>query len=599
MKFRHRSPFGAELSRDGVRFRLYAPAAEQVELLLEPGSAQARGLATERREDGFFERFVEGARAGCRYAFRIDGRAKPVPDPASRYQPDGVHEPSSVVDPHAFEWPDNEWRGRPWNEHVFYELHLGTFTPEGTYAAARAKLDHLVRLGVTAVELMPLAEVPGTRNWGYDGVLLYAPTRNYGSPEELKRFVATAHAKGLGVWLDVVYNHFGPEGNYLHQFAPNFYTEKHRTPWGAAIDFESDGNAAVRAFFIENALYWLEEYRFDGLRLDAVHAIFDERPRPFLIELAQTVHARAGRPIDLVLENDSNQARFLREGYRAQWNDDVHHCLHVAATGEVDGYYADYAERPVALLGRALCTGFAYQGEPSSFRDGLARGEPSADYELLSFVNFLQNHDQIGNRAFGERITALAPEPAVRAALAVLLLAPSPPLLFMGEEWGAASPFLFFADFEPELARLVTEGRRNEFARFGAFADPAARERIPDPAAPQTFERSKLDWQELSDTEHHRWLDYYQHLLQLRRVYIWPRIGGLRGTDAAFSTLGARGLCASWRSGIQHLRLEANLGPAAQAGFPEKAPGATVFATHETGFAGGTAAPWSVRWSVE
>jgi 1,4-alpha-glucan branching enzyme/maltooligosyltrehalose trehalohydrolase len=366
VRFRHAMPFGAQLDEDGVRFRLYAPSADRVELLYDAGTGERTALLAPSN-DGFHELVCADAGAGTRYAFRSGELT--FPDPASRFQPDGVHGRSVVVDPLAFAWPADEAPPLPWSRHVFYETHVGTFTPEGTYAAAAEKFDHLAKLGVTAIELMPIADVPGTRNWGYDGVLPYAPTRNYGTPDDLKGFVATAHARGFAVYLDVVYNHFGPEGNYLHAYAPEFYTERHHTPWGAAIDVEGADRSAVRAYFIENALYWLMEYRFDGLRFDAVHAIYDGAERGFLRELAATVAARVDRPVHLVLENDANEATLLEAGFAAQWDDDSHHAAHVTITGQGDGYYADYARDPVGQLGRTLTSGFAYQGDPSPFRN--------------------------------------------------------------------------------------------------------------------------------------------------------------------------------------------------------------------------------------
>jgi len=595
---RHVMPFGAQLldGGAGVLFRLYAPAAEQAELVFDDGGTERR-VALTAPEPGRFELRQPRARAGTRYAFQIGGLL--VPDPASRFQPGGVHERSVVVDPLAFTWEDDDWRGLPWNEHVFYELHVGTFTPAGSYRAAAAKLQHLFDLGVTAIELMPLADVPGSRNWGYDGVLPYAPSHNYGNPEELKAFVVAAHRAGLAVYLDVVHNHFGPEGNYLHAYAPSFYTPHHHTPWGAALDFGAPERDDLRAYFIENALYWLMEYRFDGLRFDAVHAIYDGPERRFLRQLSAEVQARADRPVFLVLENDDNETELLETGYRAQWDDDAHHAAHVAITGQTDGYYADYARDTVGLLGKTLTQGFAYQGEPSAFRAGEGRGEPSTHVPLGSFVTFLQNHDQIGNRPFGERITALAPDYKVRAILATLLLAPLPPLLFMGEEWGASTPFLFFCDFEPALARAVTEGRRNEFGAFAEFADPQARARIPDPAAAESFERSKLRWDEIEAEPHRAWLEYYRRLLAIRRTEIAPRIAGVRGKDACYETIGARGLRARWRlADAAALELEANLGTDAAPGFTPLPNGYVIFASHDPSFSGTVAPPWSVRWTL-
>jgi malto-oligosyltrehalose trehalohydrolase len=427
MKRRHEMPFGAALRDDGTTcFRLWAPAAARVDLALATTRAHA-ALPLAALDGGWFEAIAPDAPHGSRYAFRIDGE-RTVPDPASRSNPDDVHAPSMVVDPLAFDWQDAGWRGRPWHEAVLYELHVGTFTREGTFAAAIGRLDYLAGLGITAIELMPLADFPGTRNWGYDGVLPFAPDATYGPPETLKALVQAAHARGLMVLLDVVYNHFGPEGNYLHLYAPQFFNPTHRTPWGAAINFDGPGSRTVRDFFVHNALFWLEEYHFDGLRLDAVHAIADGSRPDIVAELAAAVRAGPGRDrhVHLVLENDANQARYLgRDESRAplfataQWNDDLHHAFHVLLTGERDGYYADYAERPLRHLGRALAEGFSYQGEASAYRANRTRGEPSVHLPATAFVSFLQTHDQVGNRAFGaegarrgERLPAARAVPA-------------------------------------------------------------------------------------------------------------------------------------------------------------------------------------------
>jgi len=595
--FNQEMPFGSQLTDGGVRFRLYAPAASRAEVELDEAAGKHRS-PLQSLGAGWFEATLRGARAGTRYAFLLDGAQTPIPDPASRFQPDGVHGSSVVVDPSAFAWPAEAWPGRPWAEHVFYELHVGTFTPEGTYVAAQSKLAYLAELGVTALELMPLAEIPGTRNWGYDGVLPFAPTRNYGTPDELKAFIAAAHGKGLAVYLDVVYNHFGPEGNYLHGYAPTFYTDRHVTPWGAAIDVEAAERSDVRAFFIENALYWTQEYRFDGLRFDAVHAIYDGADRHFLRELARTLHERSDRPVHLVLENELNEASLLEEAFRAQWNDDEHHVMHVLATGERDGYYADYADDTVARFGRTLTQGFAYQGEFSNHK-GAERGTSSLRLPLGAFVTFLQNHDQIGNRPFGDRIASIAPDNVLRALLAVYMLAPSPPLLFMGEEWAAGTPFLFFCDFEPELARAVTEGRRNEFRSFAAFADPAQRDKIPDPSALETFSRSKLQWEEREREPHRTWLTYYRRLLALRRIEIAPRIAGIRAAAASFEVHAPSGLRAHFRLEDGHtLVLEANLGNTEQRSLHRLSSGAVIFSTHGPS-SNSMAPPWSARWTLD
>jgi maltooligosyltrehalose trehalohydrolase len=591
----HTMPFGAHCSEHGVRFRLYAPTARAVSLVYDGDGGPVR-VPLARGDDGFCETTRSDARAGTRYRYDVDGLL--VPDPASRFQPDGVHGPSVVVDPRSFSWPDDGWRGRPWHEHVFYELHVGTFTPEGSYAAVRGKLDALVDLGVTALELMPLAAAPGARNWGYDGVLPYAPSANYGTPDDLKALIAAAHARGLAVYLDVVYNHFGPEGNYLHAYARDFSTDRVATPWGDGFDVAA--RPVVRSFFIENALYWLDEYRFDGLRLDAVHAIADGPERRFLLELGAAVRARAPEHVRLILENDENESRLLSGAFRAQWSDDVHHAAHVALTGERDGYYGDFADDPLARLGGALTQGFAFAGEASPFRGGRARGEPSAHLPLASFVTFMQNHDQVGNRPMGERLAALAPPAAVRAAAATLLLAPPIPLLFMGEEWAASSPFLFFCDFEPDLARAVREGRRAEFASFVGFAEGDA---LPDPGALETFARSTLRWDEREREPHRSWLAFYRALLHLRAREIAPRATRVRGLDAAYERRGRYGLAATWRlDDGTTLALDANLGPEPGRAFRSRANARALFALPDdgrtVGNAGNDASPWSVRWTL-
>jgi maltooligosyltrehalose trehalohydrolase len=550
MKRKHEMPFGAETRDDGtVRFRLWAPKASSVGLRLTNLEC---ALPMMRRDEGWFE-LTTNAGAGAQYSFKIDD-TQLVPDPASRLQPSGVHGPSEVVDPLVYEWQDANWKGRPWDEAVIYELHVGTFSPGGNFAGVEARLDYLADLGVTAVELMPLASFPGGRNWGYDGVLPFAPANCYGRPEDLKHLIDTAHTKTLMVFLDVVYNHFGPEGNYLGLYAPDFFTQRHHTPWGQAINFDGPQSRTVRDLFIHNALYWLEEYHFDGLRFDAVHAIVDDSRPDILTELAEKVRTKfEGRHIHLILENDNNAAHYLCHGtqrpsscYDAQWNDDIHHALHVLVTGEADGYYSDYVKDPVRQLGRCLAEGFSFQGEQSPFRDGAKRGEPSRDLPPTCFVSFLQNHDQIGNRALGERITRLADAKKVKLAMAILLLAPSPPLLFMGEEFAAASPFLFFCDFGPELAAKVTEGRRAEFAKFEQFNSPEAQAQIPDPNADETFLHSKLDWNSVERKPHANWLNFYQNVLQCRREKVLPRIKDIAPGRAKFEVLGSLGLEVQW-----------------------------------------------------
>lgn len=553
MKRVHAMPFGAQVvDEERTRFRLWAPSAGSVELVL----ADARGdrmLDMPEIGEGWRE-LVTRAPAGARYRYRIDGKLE-VPDPASRYNPEDVHGPSEVVDPRACEWPDAHWSGRPWHEAIIYELHVGTFSPEGTFAGVERRLDYLAALGVTAVELMPIADFPGRRGWGYDGTLQFAPNASYGRPDDLKRLVTAAHARGLMVFLDVIYNHFGPEGNYLHAYARPFFSDRHKTDWGSAINFDGAESRIVRDFFIHNTLYWLEEFHLDGLRFDAVHAIADDSETHILSELAQAVRSGPGaqRHIHLVLENERNEARYLRyenarpRQYNAQWNDDAHHAFHVLLTNETDGYYSDYAPDTTRHLGRCLAEGFAYQGDPSPYGGGRPRGEPSADLPPSAFVAFLQNHDQIGNRALGERLPALASPARLKAATAAWLLAPATPLLFMGEEFAAATPFLFFCDFGPELAQAVTEGRRREFARFARFSDPAARDAIPDPNHPTTFERSKLDWDCVNAPSHASWLELYGKLLALRRTHVVPHLAGMKRCSGRYSVIAHGALIVTWR----------------------------------------------------
>ncbi len=593
---RHEMPFGAQLLPDGrVSFRQWAPGARRVELVLEPAAGQQKVLPMECSGKQF-DLITGEAHAGSHYRYRIDGETL-VPDPASRRNPQGVHGPSEVVDPEAFDWTDGDWRPRPWPESVLYELHVGAFTPEGTFAGVARMLEHLQRLGVSAIELMPIAQFAGSRGWGYDGVLPYAPASYYGTPEELKALVCAAHGHGIAVMLDVVYNHFGPEGNFLHLYAPQFFTDRHSTPWGAAMDFE--GQRTVRDFFIHNALYWLEEYHFDGLRLDAVHAILDSGEPHILTEIARTARGGPGRerPVYLVLENRGNEAQRLcppgaSDTFDAQWNDDCHHCLHVLLTGESEGYYEDYREQPHRLLCRSLAEGFAYQGERSRHL-GEPRGERSGHLPPSAFVDFLQNHDQVGNRARGERLSQLARAEALRAASAVLLLAPSPPMLFMGEEWSAPEPFPYFCDFEPQLAGKVREGRLLAFAHFQG--------RVPDPCDAATFASAHLDWSRLAKPPHSRMFDHYRRLLAIRRrdiVPLLPRISG--GACVAFDPGGA--FAVDWRlrdDGVLHLLANLKDTAAPVVGRPA---GRKILATHpgiRAALARNELAPWSVTWLLE
>ena len=613
MKRAHAMPFGATVLGDGrARFRLWAPSASDV-TLVQPDT----DVSTPMRPcgDGWYE-LEARATSGSRYAYRIDGDVV-VPDPASRSNPDDVHGASRVVDPGAFDWPDERWRGRPWHEAVVYELHVGTFTAEGTFAALVPHLDELVALGITAIELMPVADFPGRRGWGYDGVLPYAPESSYGSPEDLKHLVAEAHRRGLMVLLDVVYNHFGPDGNYLWVYAKPFFNADVHTPWGAAINFDGVASRTVRDFFIHNALYWLEEFHFDGLRLDAVHAMHDRSPLHFVDELAQAVRAGPGRErhVHLVLENDHNEAVRLQRApdggvllADAQWNDDLHHAAHVLVTGESDGYYADYADDPVGRVGRTLAEGFGYQGEASDYRGGAPRGEPSGHLPPSAFVNSLQTHDQIGNRAMGERLGTLADEcgrgAALRALTECLLLAPSIPMLYMGEEYAASTPFLYFCDFSGDLARAVTEGRRAEFGRFARFADPALRARIPDPNAEATFRRSVLDRGEASRMPHSAFLALVRELLRARHRHLVPWLDGAASGTCQRPTTGT--LHCSWplRDGRRWHLLAQLADEPAPAEVAAALVGRVVYASARAGAdANGTPdavlPPWSVIAALE
>jgi len=543
MRRAHEMPFGAAPRGDGHwRFRLWAPGERAV--TLEAGDLEA---PMTRAADGWHECAIP-ARAGERYRYRLsDGVA--VPDPASRFNPEDVHAASQLVDPGSYEWRHAGWRGRPWEEAVVYELHVGAFTPEGSFDAARARLPELAALGVTAIELMPVADFPGARNWGYDGVLLFAPDASYGTPEDLKALVDEAHGLGLMVLLDVVYNHFGPDGNYLHAYCRQFFDAGRPTPWGAAINFDGPHSRPVRDFYVHNALYWIEEYGFDGLRLDAVHAIRDSSTPHIVDEIAAAVHDGPGRErhVHVVLEDERCDARFIRGGRVRQWNDPVHHGFHVLLTSESDGRYAPYAAQPLARLAAAL---------------GAA---PAAH------VAFLQNHDQVGNRALGDRLHALADPARERAALACVLLGPQAPLLFMGEEWAASTPFLYFCDHAGPLAEAVREGRSAQFARSRAFADPAARGRIPDPSAAATFGASKLDWAERERAPHRERAALVKRLLALRREQLAPRLAG--AAHAAARLEGAR-LTSSWRLGDgARLHIALELGAP-----PPSAPGRTLYA---------------------
>jgi maltooligosyltrehalose trehalohydrolase len=511
------------------RFLLWAPDQRQPRLEIEG----AEPVAMSPGPDGWFALDTK-ARGGTRYRFVLDDGLA-VPDPASRAQAGGVHGWSVIVDRDAYRWRQTDWRGRPWEETILLEVHAGVL---GGFAGVAQELERIADLGVTAVELMPIGAFSGTHNWGYDGVLPFAPVESYGTPEELKALVDKAHGLGLMVFLDVVYNHFGPDGNYLGAYAPGFFDRAIDTPWGGAVAVEQP---AVAAYFRENALMWLQDYRIDGLRFDAVHAIGNPT---FLDRLARDIRAEIDpeRHVHLVLENEHNEAdRLLPGGYDAQWNDDFHNVLHVLLTGETDAYYRDLADQAAQRLARCLAEGFVYQGEPSPNQDGKLRGSASGHLPPSAFVAFLQNHDQVGNRAMGERLTRLTSADKLRAATALLLLCPQIPLLFMGEELGSDTPFLFFTDFHDELAGAVREGRRREFAKFAAFADAAARARIPDPNAESTFVSSRPE----PGPEAEAWTALYRKLIALRSSAVVPRLAGAVSSGA--QVLGDCAVAASWR----------------------------------------------------
>lgn len=523
-------------------FATWAPGAHSLELLLE-----GEAIPMPPAADGWFQ-LTTPATPGMHYRFRVDGETTVV-DPASRWQPEGLFGPSALPGD-GFDWKHADWRGRPWREAVIHEMHVGA--AGGSYASVREQLPRLAALGFTAIELMPLATFPGTRNWGYDGVLHYAPSAAYGTPDELKALVDAAHGHGLMVMLDVVYNHFGPDGNVLPLLAPPFFRDAVPTPWGAAVDFR---RPEVQRYFIDNALMWLQEYRFDGLRLDAVHAI---HPSTFLDMLRERVHAALpDREVMLVLENECNASSLLAGGFTAQWNDDFHNALHALLTGEQEGYYRDFADAPAERLRRVLAEGFAWQGEVNA--SGHARGEPSAHLSPRQFVVFAQNHDQIGNRAQGERLLALVGPRRAALAMALTALTPMIPLFFLGEPWGERNPFLFFTDHRAPLDEQVREGRRAEFAHFSSFQDEQRRALIPDPNAVDTFERSRSTWPLPDDADASSWLQWFAALLAVRAEHL-VTAAEVRSLGAEVVAPGA--LRAGWQLGATQWWIGFNAGEA-------------------------------------
>jgi maltooligosyltrehalose trehalohydrolase len=506
---------------EGTHFLVWAPEAHHVDLVLD--APAQRLVAMDRIDDGYFRIGVPDAGPGTLYRYRVND-GDPRPDPASRYQPMGVHGPSQVIDSRAFDWDDAAWHGGGQANLVLYELHVGTFTPEGTLRAASTRLPYLVDLGVTAVELMPVADFPGRRNWGYDGVAPFAPARCYGTPDDLRRFVDTAHRAGLAVHLDVVYNHFGPDGAYQGVFSRQYHSDTHRSPWGQGINFDGPGSEHVRRYVIENALHWVHEYHVDGLRLDATHAIVDDSPVHIVAAIAAAVHeSPRGRShrVRVIAEDHRNLASMLQPAAAggwaldAVWSDDLHHEVRTALTGDRDGYFVDFSGSE-ADIAATIRDGWFYRGQASVFFEG-PRGTDPSGLPLSHFVAFIQNHDQVGNRALGERLHHDITPAAFRAASALLLVLPESPLLFMGQEWAASTPFRYFTDHHEELGRAVTAGRRREFRRFARFADPASAARIPDPQAEETFTTSRLHWDELEREPHAGMLRLHRRLLALRR----------------------------------------------------------------------------------
>jgi maltooligosyltrehalose trehalohydrolase len=511
-------------------FRVWAPKAKSVKV-----KVAARRHTLQPEDRGWWSATVEDAVRGMDYSFLLDGEEQELPDPRSQFQPEGVNGPSRIVDHAAFEWTDAGFHAPAAQSAIVYELHVGTFTREGTCAAALEKLDYLRALGITHIELLPFAAFPGVHGWGYDGVDLFAPHAAYGSPDELKRFVDAAHDKGLGVLMDVVYNHFGPAGNYLGLFGP-YFTDQHKTPWGDAVNLEDAGSFEVRRFFCDNALMWLRDYHMDGLRLDAVHAYMDRSAIPFMEQInaeVDTLQAETGRSYFMIAESDLNDPRLVRSreaygyGFDAQWSDDFHHALVALLTGDTSGYYADFGS--FADLAQALSSVFVYDGQFSAFRNRV-HGRSAAGLPGWKFLGYSQNHDQVGNRARGERLVHLTDIPRAKIAAAVTLLSPFLPMIFQGEEWAASSPFLYFTDHQDEeLARLVSEGRKREFAAFGWKPED-----VPDPQEEKTVQRSKLKWNEIADAPHAEMLDWYKKLIAVRQSHRELTDGAVDRVDIDF-----------------------------------------------------------------
>lgn len=512
-------PLGASVSADGVTYRVWAPSARAARVLVTAGSGAERELAMRRDDAGYHEAMDPMGRAGDAYVYSLDG-GRGLPDPVSRAQREGVHGPSVVVDP-SFPWTDKGWKRPDFRDLVIYEIHIGTFSAEGTFAGAIEHLEAVRELGVNAIQLMPLADFPGDRNWGYDGVLLYAPARCHGSPEDLRRLVDRAHALDMAVILDVVYNHFGPSGNYLREFSPHYFTGRHHTPWGEAVNFDSADCGPVRGFFLNNIRMWMREYHIDGFRLDATHEIPDCSPTHILAELTAAIAERGGYAI---AEDPRNEAQLITErdsgglGFGAVWADDFHHVTRVSQTGERFWYFEDFTGSTDELV-TTLEHGWLYRGQVSPM-GGKPRGTVCRHLPPERFVHCISNHDQSGNRAFGERLSHMISPAGYRALSALLCLSPYTPMLFMGQEWGASAPFLFFTDHDAELGVAISKGRKREMAKFPEFADEAAADQIPDPQDEETFLRSRLNWGERDAPEHAGLMELYRACLALRREQV-------------------------------------------------------------------------------
>lgn len=591
----HTMQFGAELQADGeVRFRVWAPEAELLHLALE---ASADLLPMKAIDGGWHELITAEATAGSLYSFQLPNGMQ-VPDPASRFQPLDVNGPSEVIDPAAYRWQSLDWKGCPWGQAVLYELHVGTFTPEGTFLAAIGKLEYLADLGVTAIEIMSVGDFSGRWNWGYDGVLLYAPDSSYGRPEDLKALTDAAHERGIMVLLDVVYNHFGPEGNYIPQYFPDIVTNAYKTPWGQALNFDARHSGRTREFIIHNALYWIEEFQMDGLRLDAVHAILDSSSQHILDELAQAVRQVAnGREIHLILESDDRVWHHLERGddqrplsSTAQWNHDMQKLVALALTAG-RAQELDYVD--TELLGKALVEGFT----SGPHHHNAPREVAEISVSPAGFISFLQTHDVIGNRIAGERITQLAPPEVVRAIASVYLLAPQTPMLFMGEEWGASTPFPYFCDFTGDLAHAVRRGRLEQFATPEQRADPHFLAAACDPLAESTYLAAKLRWDERLAGDHAAWLDWYRNILHVRKRSIIPLLPCLEEDAGRYEVRGPRQIAVRWDIGNAGLMLRVNLSDQASNLLPRNS-GQTVWVEGHA-FEDGSLGPWSVHWSID